>query len=413
MHSLIKYCLIFLALYALTGFSLVSQSFDQMLSQGRTEFKKDDSANFRNAIAILEQAIKLKPENSEASYLLGYSYSRLNYATTHDYLKAKSYLTIKASEAFEKVNQIEAKYSGEIIGLDPYSKISAEWGVLALSFIGKSQYDSAIWALKEGKTRGGFSEFLLAYNRNVLKNCSPSSMLFTVGDNFYFNLLYLQRVEGFRTDISVINIDLLNTKWYPFFIQNHQGVFFQMKDSLLQDIVYQPWKDSMFVLYNDANQKAFAWQISPTYLEAYILRSDILLMDLMIQNSMNKEVFFTNGIPNHQTLFLKNQLLSLLVVNKMNILYESEYSEQEFMNAFNEFSNYLGKINPNSKGELFFVDDIRLVIAGRIKNALLVNNIEGVKLLLLLLNNSLPENKFPIFDQNLKKFLENVNQNFD
>jgi len=399
-----------LAFYAFfLSFSLQSQSFEQLLSEGKNEFAKGEIENYSKAISSLEQAVKLKPNNSEAWYFLGYSYSRLNYASSHEYLNAKSQLTIKASEAFEKVNQIEPKYSGQIIALDPYSKITAEWGVLALSFIEKAQIDSAIWSFKEGKKRGGFGEFLLAYNRNVLRNCSPTSMLFTVGDNFYFYQIYLQRVEGFRTDVSVINIDLLNTKWYPFFIQIQQGAFFQMNDSLLKDIVYQPWKDSMFVLYNNIRQQAFAWQIHPTYLDAYILRNDMLMLDLLKQNSMTKEVFFTNGIPNQQVLFLRNQMLSLLVVNKMNIHYEKELSEQEFINAFNEFSNYLGKINSNSIGELFFVDDIRIVIAGRIKDAILANNMEHAKFLLSILNNSLPEDKFPIYDQNLKKFIDNSN----
>ncbi|MDY5968597.1 MAG: DUF2723 domain-containing protein [Bacteroidales bacterium] len=52
---------------------------------------------------------------------------------------------------------------------------------------------------------------------NYLDNCKPNAIIFTYGDNDTFPFWYLQFVEGRRTDVHIINVNLLASDW-----QQHQ-----------------------------------------------------------------------------------------------------------------------------------------------------------------------------------------------
>jgi len=51
------------------------------------------------------------------------------------------------------------------------------------------------------------------FAKNYLRSCDENAILFTGGDNDTYPVWYVQEVEGFRTDVRVVNTMLLNSEW--------------------------------------------------------------------------------------------------------------------------------------------------------------------------------------------------------
>ena len=85
------------------------------------------------------------------------------------------------------------------------------------------------------------------YAHNMLTSVEENGILFTNGDNDTYPLWYLQTVEGVRKDVRVVNLSLLNTKWYVRQLKNETAyesapLPISLSEDQIDRLGYQRWE---------------------------------------------------------------------------------------------------------------------------------------------------------------------------
>lgn len=292
-----------------------------IVDSGKYEFKlqaKKDTADYSKAFRILSNQVKQNPKNAEFRYFLGYAIDRLNADDGKGMFQLKKEMTIKASEQFEEVNRLEPVYKGELFILDPYAKLTSIWGSLAEAYLNRKLADSAKWAFSEGKKRGGFTEPILEFNRQLLNSCDKNAILVTYGDNITIPIWYLQTIENYRTDITVVDANLINTNWYTKYLKSERNLKISFSDAVIDTIEYKQWQSQQVTVINsiDTTQK-FSWELRPTYMDNYILKGDRILIDIFQQNFFSRPIYFNNHSDSSYNLFLSPYLVDEGLVNRV------------------------------------------------------------------------------------------------
>ncbi|MBC7486375.1 MAG: hypothetical protein H7282_06465, partial [Cytophagaceae bacterium] len=368
--------------------------------------------DFALAVTYLKKAVTLQPENAEAHYFLGYAYSRLNAKDGKGMIKMDLQWTIRSSEEFEQVIQLTRKYTGETVVLDPYSKLTAEWGCMAMCYWNNNKLDSAVWAFNEGKRRGGFGPFYLAINRSILSQCSKNAILICSGDNLTIPLWYLQIIEGYRKDIAVINIDLLNTVWYPQQLRSKSNVAFDLPGATIDTLEYLHVEDSVVSVRNKYAYKDFSWTIKKTAEKNYLLRSDRVFLSILKANEFESDVYFTIGFDKGYRLSLDDYLIPMILLDQLNVSGKEKYSFEMYRKKLSEVLALTKYVNLNSSDEINFVDNLRHDLLLHLEEQHELKHKAETKQLLKLLDTYMPENKFPYSSKETKNYVDYIRKKY-
>nr|WP_321406345.1 DUF2723 domain-containing protein [uncultured Carboxylicivirga sp.] len=175
--------------------------------------------------------------------------------------------------------------------------------------------------------------FALNMARSYLASCEPNAILFTYGDNDTYPVWYVQEVEGFRTDVRVINYGLMGADWcvrqlaeavndagqMPFTINIDRYKNGDLDHALVmdRDEDYAPLMSVVRFIGSDNEQSKLPLQsgqkidYSPignfalpyndkdtvkwTCPKRVLYKNDIALLDILATNNWKRPIYFTTG----------------------------------------------------------------------------------------------------------------------
>ena len=210
------------------------------------------------------------------------------------------------------------------------------------------------------------------------------------GDSETFMLLYLQTVEGYRMDVAVVDVNLLNTTWFPDYLLDDKVVAFDLpKESLDTISPYRTWSDSMITINH------FSWLVKPSYYKAYLLRGDFIFLSFLKANEFKRDVFFAAPSNPATQLNLTDYLKSMIVIEKLNRYDNLPITNKEYAVAVEKPLSYIKMANKNSQQELNMIDNIRYDVLNRIRYDFNKGDINEAQQLLKMMDKYINHKKYP------------------
>lgn len=325
----------------------------------------------------------------------------------------------KSSEHFKKAIDISPKYTGKKFVVDPYSKIQSIWGSVAMTYLYNNNPDSAKWAFGHGKKEGGFYPAIMEYNKNIMASCEKNAILFTNGDNDTYPMWFLQFIEKYRTDISVINLSLLNVPWYIRQLKNsypfgENNLFVTITDMDIDTIRPLRWEEQMIgvpVKHDPLNkEEKIEWLVKPTIDEKAIRVQDLMLIEIIKSNEWNRPVYFSTTVYGGNRIGLDKYLSLEGLVYKLNSYLTKVSAEKLYRNLIDVY-RYEGVYDKHIE----YIEEIQNLYQNYRHSFLMLASLHGkagpkekVTEVLNLMDKYLPESLLPFTNDELKEETERL-----
>jgi len=375
---------------------------------------------YLEASAYLEEIISKDSLNQEAHYFLGQAYYKPLFVEGLKMVYLDLQIAKRASGHFKRAIEISPYYKGKVFVLGPYSKIQTIWGSMALNYILKGNPDSAKWALLYGQSEGGFVPAMLEYNKNIMAGCEQDAILFTNGDNDTFPIWFLQMIESYRTDITLINVNLLNVDWYIKQLKNNypfgnNNLSLNINDEKIDQLRPISWQDTEIELPVDDplnKENKIVWTLKPTFENKALRVQDQLILEILKTNNWKRPVYFSITVDESGLIGLSEYLSLEGLVRKVNT-HKEKISPERINKNITQVYTYKGMNDEHLK----FDDDLKMMYQNyRHLYLQLVNYYyekeerQKAKQILDLMNENFPEDLLPYTNLSLKNEVKELNK---
>ncbi len=168
---------------------------------------------------------------------------------------------------------------------------------------------------------GSRNYFAYDVSVNLLNTAAPDAILFVGGDNDTWPLWYLQKAENIRADITVLNLNLMNTDWYiPQILENNPH--FPLPPLADNKTGVRLWKDTTITMTGDNSPikydlpdsifmpDSIQFEIKPNIAGKYLLGADWFLLQIIEINKWRRPLYFSSSLPDQSITWIKDHLRS-------------------------------------------------------------------------------------------------------
>jgi hypothetical protein len=157
--------------------------------------------------------------------------------------------------------------------------------------------------------RGGINKTVTGYFKQLVDECASGAYLFTAGDMYTYYLLYMQLAGRYRQDVICVDLNLLNTRWYPQWLAA-KGIGFGYDNDGLTKLKATHWAAKQVTIPNKTgggDTTGLVWQLKPDE-DNMLTRPAQLVLDMLQQNAFVRPVYFADDVPQRGKLYLGSYL---------------------------------------------------------------------------------------------------------
>jgi len=156
---------------------------------------------------------------------------------------------------------------------------------------------------------GSKRHFAYDYAHNILTTLPENSILFINGDN-YWPILYYNKLEDVRPDVTVISQSLINTQWYLRQIMNENPNFpIRFTDEEISVFSARSWQDTTISISVSGQVSSFELppetvipdtfylNVKPTVSNVAIMGQDVFMLRLLQEDRWQRPIYFNNPPP--------------------------------------------------------------------------------------------------------------------
>lgn len=195
---------------------------------------------------------------------------------------------------------------------------------------------------------------------NILQSTAKDAILFTDGDNDTFPLWYLQSL-GYRTDVRVVNLNLLNTPWYikqmkndipygspevPISLSNEQinnlsPISWSEFKTVSVSVPQAAFPDSLKDNFDLPNKLTWKIPSTVTYHDTKGIRvQDVIVYDIIKTNNWQRPIYFSTLVSEDNYIGLDEYLVTEGLAKKL-VPFKEESNNQFRINEQLTYNNLL------------------------------------------------------------------------